>query len=61
MLIGDLGSAALLPIIIVSAMRAVRLAKVFGGSEEGWFLQQAQYDPAHVRRDRLKLKLIELA
>ncbi len=40
----------------ISPEMAVRLAKVFGGSEEGWLVQQAQYDLAHVQRDRLKLK-----
>jgi addiction module HigA family antidote len=40
---------------------AVRLSKVFGGSAEGWLVQQAHYDLAHVRRDRLKLKRLELA
>src|SRR5437016_3519575 len=30
---------------------AVRLSKVFGGTEEGWLVQQAQYDLAQVRRD----------
>lgn len=45
----------------ISPEMAVRLAKVFGGSEEGWLLQQAQYDLAHVRRDRLKLKRLEVA
>ena len=37
----------------ISPEMAVRLSKVFGGTEEGWLLQQAQYDLAHVRRDRL--------
>jgi antitoxin HigA-1 len=35
---------------------AVRLSKVFGGSAETWLMQQAQYDLAHVHRDRIKLK-----
>jgi plasmid maintenance system antidote protein VapI len=26
---------------------AVRVAKVFGGSEESWLLQQVQYDLTH--------------
>jgi plasmid maintenance system antidote protein VapI len=39
---------------------AVRLSKVFGGSAEGWLVQQAQYDLAHVRADRMKLKRLEL-
>ena len=45
----------------VSPEMAVRLAKVFGGTEEGWLVQQAQYDLAQVRRDRIKLKKLEIA
>ena len=45
----------------ISPEMAVRLAKVFGGTEEGWLVQQVQYDLAHVRRDRLKLKRLEIA
>jgi antitoxin HigA-1 len=45
----------------VSPEMAVRLSKVFGGSEQGWLVQQAQYDLAQVRRDRLKLKRLEIA
>jgi plasmid maintenance system antidote protein VapI len=40
---------------------AVRLERVFGGSAESWLVQQALYDLAHVRRDRIKLDKIELA
>ena len=43
----------------ISPEMAVRLSKVFGGTEEGWLVQQAQYDLAQVRRDRLKLKRLE--
>ena len=45
----------------ISPEMAVRLSKVFGGTEEGWLVQQAQYDLAQVRRDRLELKRLELA
>jgi len=45
----------------ISPEMAVRLEKVFGGSAESWLLQQAQYDLAHVQRDRIKLEKIELA
>ncbi len=45
----------------ISPEMAVRLAKVFGGTEQGWLVQQAQYDLAHVRRDRIKLKKLEIA
>ena len=41
----------------ISPEMAVRLSRVLGGTEEGWLLQQAQYDLAQVRRDRIKLKL----
>jgi antitoxin HigA-1 len=44
----------------ISPEMAVRLSKVFGGTEEGWLVQQAQYDLAHVRRDHIKLKKLEL-
>lgn len=44
----------------ISPEMAVRLSQVFGGTEQGWLVQQAQYDLAHVRRDRLKLKRLEL-
>jgi len=40
----------------ISPEMAVRLSKVFGGTEDGWLVQQAQYDLAQVRRDRIKLK-----
>lgn len=46
----------------VSPEMAVRLAKVFGGTEQGWIVQQAQYDLGRVQRDRMKrLKRLELA
>jgi len=45
----------------ISPEMAVRLSKVFGGSAESWLVQQAQYDLAHVRADRLKLKRLEFA
>jgi addiction module HigA family antidote len=44
----------------ISPEMAVRLSKVFGGSAESWLVQQAQYDLANVRADRLKLKRLEL-
>jgi plasmid maintenance system antidote protein VapI len=40
---------------------AVRIAQVFGGTEEGWLAQQAQYDLSQVRRDRLTLKRLAVA
>jgi addiction module HigA family antidote len=40
----------------ISPEMAVRLSKVFGGSAESWLVQQAQYDLAHVRADRMNLK-----
>lgn len=45
----------------ISPEMAVRLSKVFGGTEEGWLVQQAQYDLAHVQRERLKLRRLEVA
>ena len=45
----------------ISPEMAVRIAKVFGGTEEGWLIQQAQYELAHVRRDQIKLKRLEVA
>jgi len=45
----------------ISSEMAVRLAKVFGGTEEGWLAQQAQYDLSRVRRDRIKLKRLRAA
>src|SRR2546430_16954638 len=44
----------------ISPEMAVRLTKVFGGTEQGWLIQQAQYDLAQVRRDRIKLKRLTL-
>ena len=31
------------------------------GTEQGWLVQQAQYDLAQVRRDRMKLRRLEVA
>jgi addiction module HigA family antidote len=45
----------------ISPEMAVRLSQVFGGSAESWLVQQVQYDLAHVRTDRLKLKRLEPA
>lgn len=44
----------------ISPEMAVRLSKVFGGTEEGWLVQQAQYDLAQVRREGLKLRRLEM-
>src|SRR6202048_1078626 len=44
----------------ISPEMAVRLSKAFGGSAESWLVQQAQYDLAQVKRDRIKLKRLEL-
>jgi addiction module HigA family antidote len=45
----------------ISPEMAVRLSKVFGGSAATWLTQQAHYDPAQVRADRIKLKRLEFA
>ena len=44
----------------ISPEMAGRLSKVFGGSPQSWLTQQVQYDLAHVRADRIKLKRWEL-
>jgi antitoxin HigA-1 len=38
----------------ISPEMAVRISKAFGGTAEAWLVQQAQYDLAQVRRDRIK-------
>jgi addiction module HigA family antidote len=43
----------------ISPEMAVRLSQVFGGSAESWLTQQAHYELAHVRTDRIKLKRLE--
>lgn len=45
----------------ISPEMAVRLSKVFGSAPETWLMQQAQYDLAQVRLDRIKLKRLEIA
>jgi antitoxin HigA-1 len=45
----------------ISPEMAVRLSKVFGGTEQGWLVQQAQYDLTQVRRDCIKVKRLQLA
>ena len=45
----------------ISPEMAVRISKAFGGTAEGWLMQQAQYDLAEVRSDRIKLKRLEFA
>jgi antitoxin HigA-1 len=45
----------------ISPEMAVRISKVFGGSAESWLTQQAHYDLAHVRADRIKLKRLQPA
>jgi addiction module HigA family antidote len=44
----------------ISPEMAVRLSKVFGGTEDGWLVQQAQYDLAQVRRSGIKLRRLQL-
>ena len=43
----------------ISPEMAVRLSKVFGGSAESWITQQAHYDVAQVRADRIKLERLQ--
>lgn len=45
----------------ISPEMAVRLSKVFGGSAESWLVQQAQYDLAQVRVDRIKVTRVQNA
>jgi antitoxin HigA-1 len=45
----------------ISPEMAVRLSKAFGGSAEIWLTQQAHYDVAQVRADRIKLKRLPIA
>lgn len=45
----------------ISPEMAMRISLVFGGTEEGWLAQQAQYDLAQIRRDHLKLKRLAIA
>ena len=45
----------------ISPEMAVRLSKVFGGSAESWITQQAHYDVAQVRADRIRLKRLQIA
>ena len=45
----------------ISPEMAVRLSRVFGGTEDGWLVQQAHYDLAQVRRSRIKLKRLKFA
>ncbi len=37
------------------------MAVGFGSTPETWLMQQGQYDLAQVRRDRIKLKRLEIA
>jgi len=45
----------------ISPEMAVRISQVFGGTEQGWLVQQAQYDLAQVRREHLNLKRLAIA
>jgi addiction module HigA family antidote len=45
----------------ISPEMAVRLSKVFGASAASWLTQQAHYDLAQVRADRIKVKRLESA
>lgn len=45
----------------ISPEMAVRISKVFGGSAQSWVVQQAHYDLAQVKADRIKLRRLEFA
>jgi plasmid maintenance system antidote protein VapI len=40
---------------------AVRLAKAFGGTEDGWLVQQAHDELAQVRRDQINVRRLHVA
>src|ERR1700684_3567072 len=44
----------------ISPEMAIRIAKAFGGTEQGWLVQQAQYELAQVKRDRIKVKRVRI-
>jgi addiction module HigA family antidote len=43
----------------ISPEMAVRISRVFGGSAESWLMQQAHYDLAQVRADRIQFKRLQ--
>ena len=45
----------------ISPEMAVCLSKVFGGNAAAWLTQQAHYDLAQVRADRIRRKRLEFA
>lgn len=45
----------------VSALMAIRLARVFGGTPEAWLNMQSAYDLAQARKRARSLKLARLA
>ena len=45
----------------ISPEMAVRLERVFGGEAESWLVQQAHYELAHIRKERIKLERLEPA
>jgi addiction module HigA family antidote len=45
----------------ISPEMAIRLSKAFGGSAESWLIQQAQYDLAQVKSEKIKVKRLEPA
>lgn len=45
----------------ISPEMAVRLSKAFGGSAESWLTQQAHYDLAQLRTNRIKVKRLQPA
>ena len=44
----------------ISPEMAIRIAKAFGGTEQGWLVQQAQYELAQVKRNRIKVKRVKI-
>ena len=45
----------------ISPEMAIRLSMVFGGTAASWLVQQAHYDLAQVKADRIKLNRLQPA
>jgi addiction module HigA family antidote len=44
----------------ISPEMAIRISKAFGGTEQGWLVQQAYYELTQVKRDRIKVKRLKM-
>lgn len=45
----------------ISPEMAIRLSKAFGGTADGWLIQQVQYDLAQIAPEKIKVKRLEPA